>query len=117
MSFTRYLAAFLLIATFTLARDEPSKATYPENGKVVSARIASETVGSVVMGVGSVGQIKKWVYRVNCGDHYFDLQGGGKQSLQVDQALDFRIEKGKAYLPGGKKEASYRVVGMGKTDQ
>lgn len=118
MYFTRYLLVLLLIAsTITLARNEPTGTTYAESGKVVSARIASETVGSVVMGVGSVGQIKKWVYRVDCGDHYFELQGGGKQSLQVDQKLDFRIEKGKAYLPGGKKETPYRVVGMGKTDQ
>jgi hypothetical protein len=116
MWFARYLLAFLLIATITVARNEPNKATYPESGNVVSARIATETVGSVVMGVGSVGQLKKWVYRIDCGDHYFELQGGGKQTLKVDQKLDFRIEKGKAYLPDGKKEASYRVVGMGKTD-
>jgi len=116
MSF-RYLLAFLMIATIALALNEPSGTVYTESGKVVSARIASETVGSVVMGVGSVGQIKKWVYRVDCSDHYFELQGGGKQSLQVDQKLDFRIEKGKAYLPDGKKERSYRVVGMGKIDQ
>ena len=39
----------------------------------------------MVMGVGSVGQLKKWVYRIDCGDYYFELRCGGKQSLQVDQ--------------------------------
>jgi len=34
----------------------------------------------------------------------------------MDQKVEFRVGKGKAYLPGAKKEASYHVVGMGKTD-
>jgi cold shock CspA family protein len=116
MWLVRGLVVVLLFALPSFTQDQPSQTRYSEHGSVVYARIASETVGSVVMGVGSVGQQKKWVYRVDCGDHFVELQGGGKQSLQMDQKVEFRIEKGKAYLPGDKKESSYRVVGMGKTD-
>ena len=64
-----------------------------------------------------VASFKKWIYRVNCGGLYYDLEGNKKPSLTIGQDIDFRMEKEKAYLKGEKKETKYRIVGMGKPDQ
>jgi len=52
----------------------------------------------------------------DCGDLYYDLQGGGKPSLTVGQDVTFRIEKQKAYLDDGKNGERYNIVGTGKSD-
>ncbi|HWX54993.1 MAG TPA: hypothetical protein VN176_10435 [Verrucomicrobiae bacterium] len=103
----------LLAITGASAQNAAKEKLYPVHGKVITARIEGEAVGSA----GIVGTVKRWVYQVDCGDLYYDLRGKGKPSLTVGQDIDFRIEKENAYLKGEKKEIKYRVVGMGKPDQ
>jgi hypothetical protein len=42
---------------------------------------------------------------VDCGELYYDVQGGAKPPLTVGQNVTFRIEKQKAYLDDGKNES------------
>jgi hypothetical protein len=99
--------ALLLVAAGIAAQEAPKGKVYPEHGKVIAAHLGTETVGSA----GVVGSLKRWVYRVDSGDLYYDLQGNGKSSLSIGQDVDFRIEKGQAYLNDAKKGTRYRVVG------
>jgi hypothetical protein len=103
----------LLLIAGAAVQDSAQAKSYPEHGKVIAAHLGIETVGSA----GVVGSLKRWVYRVDGGNLYYDLQGNRKPSLTIGQDIDFRIEKEKAYLKGDKKETRYRVVGMGKPDQ
>ncbi len=103
----------LVIAIAAIAQDAPKGKPFSEHGKVISARLAGEAVGSA----GVTGTLKRWVYHVDCGVHFYDLQGNRKQSLAIGQDVDFRIEKEKVYLPAEAKKASYRVVGLGTPSQ
>jgi hypothetical protein len=105
--------ALLLAAAGASAQDATQEKSYPVHGKVVSARAVGEAVGSA----GIVGTVNKWVYRVDCGDLYYELRGKGKPSLTIGQDIEFRLKKQDAYLKGEKKETKYKVVGMGKPDQ
>ena len=105
--------ALLLLAAGVAAQQAPKPNPYPENGQVIATRLGAEAVGSA----GSVGSLKRWIYRVDCGDLYYDLQGGRKPSLTVGQNVTFRIEKQKAYLDDGKNGKRYNIVGTGKSDQ
>ncbi len=108
------LAMFLAV-TGTSAQNQSSakEKSYPVHGKVVAAHVGGEAVGSA----GIVGTINRWIYRVDCGDLYYDLQGKGKPSLTIGQDIAFRLEKQNAYLKNEQKETKYKVVGMGKADQ
>jgi hypothetical protein len=106
------LAMFLAVAGAS-AQDAAKEKSYPVHGKVVTAHIEGEAVGSA----GIVGTMDRWVYRVDCGDLYYDLRGKRKPSLTIGQDIEFRLEKQDAYLKGGQKETKYKVVGMGKPDQ
>jgi hypothetical protein len=106
------LASLALLAAGVAAQaSRPS--SYPEHGQVIATRLGAEAVGSA----GVVGSLKRWVYRVDCGDLYYDLQGGGKPSLTIGQDVAFRIEKQKVYLDDGKNGKRYNIVGTGKADQ
>jgi hypothetical protein len=55
---------------------------------------------------------------VDCGELYYDVQGGAKPPLTVGQNVTFRIEKQKAHLDdGGKNGKRYSIVGTGKSGQ
>jgi hypothetical protein len=69
--------ALLPLAAGVAAQQEP----YPEHGQVIATRLGAEAVGSA----DSVGSLKRWIYWVDCGDLYYDLQGGRKPSLTVGQ--------------------------------
>ena len=71
--------ALLLLAAGVAAQQAPTATPYTEHGQVIATRLGAEAVGSA----GSVGSLKRWIYRVDCGDLYYDLQGGGKPSLTV----------------------------------
>jgi hypothetical protein len=107
------LASFLplLLATGVAAQPAPQPNPYPEHGQVIATRLGGEAVGSA----GSVGTLNRWIYRVDCGDLYYDLRGGRKPSLTVGQNVAFRIEKQKAYVDDGKKGQRYNIVGTGKS--
>lgn len=107
------LVSLVLFAAGVAAQPAPTPNTYPEHGQVIATRLGAEAVGSA----GSVGSLKEWIYRVDCGDLYYDLQGGRKPSLTVGQNVAFRIEKQKAYLDDGKNGKRYNIVGIGKSDQ
>ena len=109
----RWPLMLFLIASAAAAQNETKQTASPIHGQVLAAYLGAEATGSA----GIVGTVKKWVYRVDCGDHYYDLQGKRKQSLSIGQEIDFRMDKEKAYLLGDKKGTSYRIVGMGKADQ
>ena len=104
--------ALLLLAAGVAAQQAPTPNHYPEHGQIIATRLGAEAVGSA----GSVGVLKRWIYRVDCGDLYYDLQGGGKPSLTLGQNVAFRIEKQKAYLDDGKNGKRYNIVGSGKSD-
>ena len=106
------LAMFLAV-TEASAQNATKDKSYPVHGKVVAAHVGGEAVGSA----GIVGTINRWIYRVDCGDLYYDLQGKGKPSLTIGQDIEFRLEKQNAYLKSEQKETKYKVVGMGKADQ
>ena len=102
----------LLLAAGVAAQQAPTPNHYPEHGQIIATRLGAEAVGSA----GSVGSLKRWIYRVDCGDLYYDLQGGGKPSLTLGQNVAFRIEKQEAYLDDGKNGKRYNIVGSGKSD-
>jgi len=103
----------LLLAAGVAAQQAPKPSLYPEHGQVITTRLGGEAVGSA----GIVGTVNRWIYRVDCGELYYDLQGGGKPSLTIGQNVAFRIEKQKAYLDDGKNGKRYNIVGTGKSDQ
>ena len=103
----------LLLAAIVAAQQAPKPNPYPEHGQVISTRLGAEAVGSA----GVVGSLERWIYRVDCGDLYYDLQGGRKPSLTVGQDVRLRIEKQKAYVDDGKNGKRYDIVGTGKPDQ
>ena len=105
--------ALLLLAARVAAQQAPTSNPYPEHGQVIATRLGAEAVGSA----GSVGSLKRWVYRVDCGVLYYDLQGGRKPSLTVGENVAFRIEKQRAYLDDSKNGKRYDIVGTGKSDQ
>lgn len=107
------LVSLVLLAAGVAAQPAPTPNAYSEHGQVIATRLGAEAVGSA----GSVGTLKKWIYRVDCGDLYYDLQGGRKPSLTVGQNVAFRIDKQKAYLDDGKTGKRYNIVGTGKSDQ
>jgi len=107
------LASSALLAAGVAAQQAPNPSPYPEHGQVISTRLAAEAVGSA----GSVASLKRSIYRVDCGDLYYDLQGGRKASLAVGENVTLRIEKQKAYLDDGKNGKRYAIVGTGKSDQ
>jgi hypothetical protein len=102
----------LLLAAGVGAQPAPKPNPYPEHGQVIATRLGGEAVGSA----GVVGTVRTWIYRVDCGDLYYDLQGSGKPSLAVGQDVTFRIEKQKAYVDDGKNGKRYKIVGTGKSD-
>jgi hypothetical protein len=102
----------LMLAAGIAAQPRPTPDPYPEHGQVIAARLGGEAVGSA----GIVGTLKRWIYRVDCGGLYYDLQGRGKPSLTVGQKVAFRIEKQKAYVDDGRKGQRYNIVGTGKSD-
>ena len=102
----------LLLAAGVAAQQAPTPNHSPEHGQIIATRLGAEAVGSA----GSVGSLKRWIYRVDCGDLYYDLQGGGKPSLTLGQNVAFRIEKQKPYLDDGKNGKRYNIVGSGKSD-
>ena len=99
-----------LLAIGLKAQNDPKPALFPQHGEVISSRIRTETWGSKA----AVATYKKWIYRVDSGELYFELEGGRKPTLTIGQRIDFRIEKEKVFLQGDKKGKSYRLVGMGK---
>jgi hypothetical protein len=106
--------ALLPLAAGVAAQQEPKPTPYPEHGQVIATRLGAEAVG----GADSVGSLKRWIYRVECGDIYYDLQGGRNPSLTVGQNVTLRIEKQKAYLDdGGENGKRHSIVGIGKSDQ
>jgi hypothetical protein len=107
------LASFALLPAAGVAAQQPPQPNpYPVHGQVIATRLEGEAVGSA----GVVGTLNKWIYRVDCGDLYYDLQGRGKPSLTLGQNVAFRIEKQKAYVEDGKKGQRYSIVGSGKSD-
>jgi hypothetical protein len=65
----------LPLAAGVAAQQEPKPNPYPEHGQVIATRLGAEAVGSA----DSVGSLKRWIYRVDCGGLYYDLQGGRKR--------------------------------------
>ena len=104
--------ALLCAVAGASAKDAAKEKSYPVHGKVVTAHVEGEAVGSA----GIVGTVNRWVYRVDCGDLYYELRGKGKPSLTIGQDIEFRLEKQNAYLKLEQKETKYKVVGMGKPD-
>jgi hypothetical protein len=108
----------LFVAVGAWAQDATQAATndksYPQHGQVIAAHLGiSNTTGNGF----AVASLRKWVYRVDCGELYYEIEGGNKLSFTIGQGIDFRMEEEKAYLKGDKdKETKYRVVGMGKSD-
>ncbi len=86
-------------------------------GKSLTARGKTVAAYLVTVPFGNDGTQRKWVYRVDCGDLYYELEGGYGLSMTVGQEISFRIEKETAYVSDGKKETRYLVVGMGLPDQ
>ena len=91
-------SGLLLLAAEVAAQQAQKPNPYPEHGQIIATRLGAEAVG----GAGVVGPLKRWIYRADCSDLYYDLQGGRKTVLTAGQNVTFRIEKQKAYLDDGK---------------
>jgi hypothetical protein len=105
----------LLVVVGAWAQDATNDKAYPQHGQVIAAHLGiSNTAGNGF----AVASWRKWIYRVDCGDLYYELEGGNKLSFTMGQNVDFRMEEENAYLKGDKdkKETKYRVVGMGKSE-
>jgi hypothetical protein len=106
--------ALLCVAVGAWAQDTTNDKSYPQHGQVIAAHLGISNTGGNGFAVASW---RRWVYRVDCGELYYEIEGGNKLSFTIGQGIDFRMEEEKAYLKGDKdKEAKYRVVGMGKSD-
>jgi hypothetical protein len=104
----------LFVAVGAWAQDATTDKSYPQHGQVIAAHLGISNTGGNGFAVASW---RSWVYRVDCGDMYYELEGSSKLSFTIGQGIDFRMEEEKAYLKGDKdKETKYRVVGMGKSD-
>jgi hypothetical protein len=102
----------LLVAVGAWAQAATNDKSYPQHGQIIAAHLGiSNTAGNGF----AVASWRKWIYRVDCGDLYYELEGGNKLVFAMGQSVDFRMEDENAYLKGD-KETKYRVVGMGKSE-
>jgi len=83
--------ALLRLAAGVAAQQEPKPNPYPEHGQVIATRLGAEAVGSA----DSVGSLKRWIYRVDCGDLYYDLQGGRKRLSPSARMLHSQLKSKK----------------------
>src|SRR5258708_8074848 len=82
--------ALLLFLVGAWAQSAHTEKSYPQHGKVIAARLGiTDTAGN---GFG-VASFKKWIYRVNCGDLYYDLEGNKKPRLPSARTLIFGWKK------------------------
>ena len=107
---------FLALRVTALANDKPPN-SYPQKGKVVAARV-SEHTDYVPLSTDSRGTThggeafvqRKWVYRVETDDGFYELAGGKKPSMAVGDVVEFRIEKGTGRVRAGDKEKKYPII-------
>ena len=93
--------------------------TYPEHGTVLAMHT---TERSYTTGVytdpqgkthgGNSYTSRRPIYRVETEKLFYELEGSRKEQLPIGAAVDFRIEKDKAYIQRGDKEDKFRVVGV-----
>lgn len=105
----------LVLASITTAQSKPAR-TYPEHGTVVSIR--ARTVSPVtVLGTGHAPTVSAApeAYRIETDTQFYELAEPSKTSTMiVGQMVEFRIEKGYAYVRNAKgKENRYHIVGQG----
>lgn len=108
----------LLLSGIAVAQDKPPK-TYPEHGTVVAMRVGEQSRTLPVYtdpygkthGGMSVNR-RRHIYRIETDTRFYELEGGRKPTLELNQSIEFRIEKESAYVQQGKKEEKYRIVGV-----
>jgi len=57
--------------------------------------------------------VRRQVYRVETAERFYLLEGGRKREFDPGTEIDFRLDKGKAFLVIHGKEKKYRMVGEG----
>jgi hypothetical protein len=55
---------------------------------------------------------RKHVYRVETETRFYELEGEEKSTMELNETIQFRIEKESAYVQSGNKEQKYRIVGI-----
>lgn len=55
---------------------------------------------------------RRHIYRIETDTKFYELEGKRKATLELNQRIEFRIEKELAYVQHGKKEEKYRIVGI-----
>ncbi len=110
-----FLAALALVLSMGARAQEKTPQAYPEHGKVIEMHARKVTPG-VIVGAGHndvTASAARGGYRVETDTRFYDLvERGKKQTLELGQLIDFRIEKGIAYVKGADgKEQKYRVAG------
>ena len=110
---TQCLLFVLLLGMGASAQETTKDKSYPLHGKVITAWKENNTAGSG----GFVGTTQRWVYRIDCGDVYYDLRGKGKSSMDLGQEVTFRVEKEDGFVSTAPKEVKYKVVGFGKPEK
>ena len=111
--FFSQLAAFRTVA---IAKGKPPNDT--EKGKVVAVRVDEHTDYVPISPTDSKGRThggeafvhRNQVYRVETDGTNYELEGGKDPTMNVGDELEFRIERGTAYVRVGKKEKKYRVT-------
>lgn len=99
-----------------IAKGKPQN--YPEKGKVVAVRVDEHTDYVPISPPDSKGRThggeafvhRKQVYRVETGDGIYELEGGKDRTMNVGDAVEFRIDRGTAHVRAGEKEKKYRVI-------
>jgi hypothetical protein len=110
----RLILAFLLLAGVASAQDKPAK-SYPEHGTVVAIRARTVSPGMILGPSHTVTtSVSPGTYRIETDAQFYELSDRSKKpTMALGQVIDFRIEKGNAYVRNAKgKEDQYHIVGQ-----
>jgi hypothetical protein len=101
-----------------LPKDKEQK-IYPEKGTVVAIHLSEHpyTIPSYTDGDGKTRSgvsitYKTPIFRVETETKFYELEGGKKDSFNLGDAIQFRIEKNSAYVQRGSKEQKLQIIGM-----
>src|SRR5580698_2278101 len=97
-TFTFLLA--LLVTGVATAQDKPAK-SYPERGTVIATHARTVSPGMVLGPNPAVAaSVSPGDYRIETDTQFYDLAERSKaETMALGQVINFRVEKGYAYVP------------------
>lgn len=109
---------FMLGTAYSAAITKGSAPRYAEKGKVVAVRVDEHTEYVPISPPDSKGRThggeafvhRKQIYRVETDENVYELEGGKDPTMNLGDAVEFRIDRETARVRIGGKEKKYRII-------